>query len=273
MALGDYVVFKTGTVAEWNATTSENRIVPKGALAIVVDDDDNLVSIYCGNGNDEIFDLTPFNSGLDDAPSNGSTYARKDGAWSVIAGFLSNVINTVTGSFGFRNSDFVLNIQSATASFGKKFNTLSYFEWIFESSVWKLKFWSGDNRPPETGDDYSQNINPTNYANSLVPLKYIFPSDLLVSDANYTYDGDNLKNQSMQYSGAGGTITIDSTFLEIGEEANVLIVGSNDVTFAAGTGTTGLISHGGSLTTDGQGSSVGIKKLTATTYFLNGTLV
>jgi len=57
MAIGDFVKNKRGTVAQWLAASSGNRIIPEGVIALVLDESGNTIYSVHGNGVDDIFDL------------------------------------------------------------------------------------------------------------------------------------------------------------------------------------------------------------------------
>ena len=57
MALGDFVKFKSDTIANWAAASSAIRVVPNGATAQVINADGQILYSVVGNGVDDIFDL------------------------------------------------------------------------------------------------------------------------------------------------------------------------------------------------------------------------
>ena len=207
---------------------------------------------------------------VNEAPIDSNTYAREGGAWVAFTKFLSNAVNTVTGVFSLRNGDYSLILQNNNAQFGKNYGAnTGYFEALFTGGLQRMKFWSSDSITPETGDDYSQTLTPTNYGKNFVPVGYVQPTSLTISTATATLNSTNIVNQSIYYNGSGGNITIDATYLNIEQEAAITRLGSNDFTLVASGGAV-LLSEDNFTATTKQYQTIGIKKISSTEYLLVG---
>ncbi len=123
--------------------------------------------------------------------------------------------------------------------------------------------------------------NEANWAQNLVPgadgevlpsLEYIQPLPITISTAAETLDSDTQVNQFAMYTGAGGNITIESSFLKIGQEYVIHQEGANQFTLVPGAGVS-LHEPDSLLTSSKQYANVGIFKKTATTYAITGDLV
>lgn len=208
---------------------------------------------------------------LDDAPNDGSTYARESGAWVAFTKFLSSAVNNVTSSFGIKNGQYGITINSFSSLWGKTNGDTAYWETLFTSGKQRMKFWTNQSTTPETGDDQSQNINPSSDPNNLIPLKYVQPAKLTITTATASLTSSNLNNQFIDYTGSGGNITIESSFLNVDQEACISQGGTDQFSLVAGSGVT-LEAPDGLLTSRVQYSSIGIYKISSTIYRITGDL-
>lgn len=117
--------------------------------------------------------------------------------------------------------------------------------------------------------DYTPNYSPQSTPNVNVALKYVTPVSATISTATGTIDNTYTNNQTIEYTGSGGNLTIESTYLNVNEVGSVMQIGVNPFTLVAGAGVT-LIEPDSLFTSEKQYVSIGIYKQNATTYIING---
>ena len=203
-----------------------------------------------------------------EAPNDGNTYARESNTWAAILKIVDNVITTVSGTFGFGNGDYRLQLYSNQTQWGRVIGAINgYWESIFTGGRQKMIYHNSDEYTPEMNGDYSVNLNPTDTPNNLSTIKSFQPTILTISSNNDTLDSNNTANQFINYTGTGGVISIDPSYLSIGQEF-CISQGGTDVVSLSGINGAVLQAPNNMLSTVDQFDSISGIKINSTTYRL-----